>query len=58
MDLLSRNALWALHELCVNSERGKTGPQRKGGGSGTPGVARGTLKGPPANQPEVCVCTS
>ncbi len=61
MDALSRKALWALHELYVNSVPGKTGPPRKGGGggrSGTPGVARGASQGPMANQPEVCVHTS
>ncbi len=55
MDLLSRNTLWALHELCLNSERGKTGPQCKGRQSGTLGVARGASQGPMANQIEVCV---
>ena len=59
MDALSRKALWALHELYVNSVPGKNGPPRKGGGggrSGTPGAARGASQGPMANQPEVCVC--
>ena len=55
LDMDLRKTLWALHELCVNSERGKTGRQRKGGRSGTPGVARGASQGPMANQTEVCV---
>ncbi len=55
MDLLSRNTLWALHDLDMKSTPGKTGPPRKGGGGGTPGVARGAPQGPMANQPEVCV---
>ncbi len=61
MDALSRKALWALHELYMNSVPAKNGPPRKGGGggrSGTPGAARGASQGPMANQPEVCVCTS
>ena len=61
MDCLSRKALWALHELYMNSAAGKGGPPRKGGGpgrSGTPGVPRGASQGPVTNQPEVCVaCT-
>ncbi len=55
MDLLSRSTLWALHDLCLNSQRGKTGPQSKGRQSGTLGVARGASKGPMVNQIEVCV---
>ena len=57
MDSLSRKALWALHELYMNSAAGKGGPPRKGGGpgrSGTPGVPRGASQGPVTNQPEVC----
>lgn len=56
MDSLSRRALWALHELYVNSGAARHGPPRKGGGgrSGTPGPPRANSQaGAAANQPEV-----
>lgn len=56
MDSLSRRALWALHDLYVNSGAARHGPPRKGGGgrSGTPGPPRANSQaGAAANQPEV-----
>ena len=56
LDSLSRRALWALHDLYMNSAAAKHGPPRKGGGgrSGTPGPPRANSQaGPMANQPEV-----
>ena len=56
LDSLSRKALWALHDLYINSAAARHGAPRKGGGgrSGTPGPPRANSQaGAMANQPEV-----
>ena len=56
LDSLSRKALWALHDLYINSAAARHGPPRKGGGgrSGTPGPPRANSQaGATTNQPEV-----
>ena len=56
LDSLSRKALWALHDLYINSAAARHGPPRKGGGgrSGTPGPPRANSQaGVTTNQPEV-----
>lgn len=56
LDSLSRKALWALHDLYINSAAARHGPPRKNGGgrSGTPGPPRANSQaGAMTHQPEV-----